>query len=145
MQAPFVQVWLELQQAVPHTVPGQSPTQLLFRQNWLGLQAFPQLPQLAASDATQSPQSSVPDGHLHAPPWQVRPAPQGMPHEPQLFESDEVSTHWPLQACWGAVHVMPVPPAPAVPPLVPPLPGLPPVPGEQAAARIARPRPPTSA
>jgi len=67
MQAPFVQVWLEVQQAVPHIVPGQvPPIQVLFMQNWFVPHALPQLPQLVASEGTQAPQSSVPDGHLHS-------------------------------------------------------------------------------
>jgi hypothetical protein len=85
--------------------------------------AIAQVPQWLASEGTHEPlHSSVPAGQRHCPPWQVRPAPQGMPQLPQLLESLEVSTHWaPQGVCEGEEQVM-------LPP-VPPPPGAPPVPG----------------
>jgi hypothetical protein len=125
--------------AVPHTVwpPEQPELQALLLQTWLAWHVIVQLPQWVASDATQDPlHSSSPGWHLHWLFWQVRPVPEhGMPQPPQLFESDEVSTHsWP-QA------VSPEPQA-LVPPVPPPLP-LPPEPacGAQAAPMTAKPSP----
>jgi hypothetical protein len=87
-------------QAVPHTIwpPEQLELQAPLLQTWLLWHIVVQSPQWVASDATQDPlQSSSPDWHLHWLLWQVRPAPeQGMPQPPQLFGSDDVSTHsWP--------------------------------------------------
>ena len=93
-QALFVQVWLDPQQAVPHTVPSQIELQVVPLQVWPVAQTFVQLPQWAASDGTQEPlHSSWPDGHAHALFWQVLPPPHGMPQAPQLFESVAVFTH----------------------------------------------------
>jgi hypothetical protein len=60
------------------------------------------------------------------------PDPQGTPQLPQLFTSDEVSTHWLPQIVWSeAQPVVPPLPFPAAPPfpfpaapLAPPLPGV---------------------
>ena len=93
-QAPFVQVWVDRQQAVPHTVPAQIALQVVPLQVSPLAQTFVQLPQWAASDGTQEPlHSSRPLGHAHWLFWQVRPPPQGMPQAPQLFESVAVFTH----------------------------------------------------
>jgi hypothetical protein len=52
------------------------------------------------------------------------PDPQGTPQLPQLFTSDEVSTHWLPQIVWSeAQPVVPPLPFPAAP-LAPPLPGV---------------------
>ena len=55
-------------QAVPHMVwlPEQVVPQLPLLQTWPFAQAFPQVPQLSPSEATQAPlQLIMPDGHLH--------------------------------------------------------------------------------
>jgi hypothetical protein len=88
MHALFEQVWFDPQQAVPHGVvpPAQLELQLLLLQTWLAPQAFTQLPQWDASDATHWPlQSSRPVGHWHWPSWQLRPPLQAVPQVPQLF------------------------------------------------------------
>ena len=107
-QALFVQVWFVPQQAVPHAVgvlPAQLELQVLSLQTWLPVQAFVQLPQWVASDATQEPlHSSNPDGHLHWLAWHVCPPRQGMPQPPQLSESEAVFTHCEPQARLAGGH-----------------------------------------
>jgi hypothetical protein len=120
----------------------QLELQALLLQTWPVAQAVAQLPQWVASDATQEPlQLNMPDGHLHWLSWQVCPPVQGLPQTPQLFTSDEVSTQFVPQAVCVPLQVVPtMPPVPL--PGVPPVPGLPVVCGlEQAAARVAKPRP----
>jgi hypothetical protein len=63
-----MQVWLPVQQAVPHVVPLQVEVHWPLVQTWLPVQAIEQLPQWLASDATQEPlHSSVPEAHAHVP------------------------------------------------------------------------------
>jgi hypothetical protein len=51
-------------------------------------QALPHAPQLFASFATQvPPQVSCPALQPQFPPWQVDPAPQSLPHDPQFCGS----------------------------------------------------------
>jgi len=93
-QAPFVQVWDDPQQAVPHMVPAQVELQVVPLQTWPLAQTLAQLPQWAASDGTQEPlHSSWPLGQAHWLFWQVFPPLQGMPQAPQLLESVAVFTH----------------------------------------------------
>jgi hypothetical protein len=56
---------------------------------------FPQLPQLRfVVTLVQTPlQSALPAGHLHAPPTQLAPDGQALPHAPQLVLLVIVSTH----------------------------------------------------
>ena len=119
-----------------------SSCRLLLLQTWPVVQVIAQLPQWVASEATQEPlQLSMPDGHLHWLSWQVCPPVQGLPQTPQLPTSDEVSTQFVPQAVSAPLQVVPmIPPVPLMG--VPPVPGLPLVCGlEQAAARVAKPRP----
>jgi hypothetical protein len=60
------------------------------------------------------------------------PAIQALPHEPQLWESDWVSTHFPPHVVWGGTHV-PLPPSFAPVPPEPPLAVAPPLSAEQPA------------
>jgi hypothetical protein len=63
-----MQVWVAVQQAVPHGVRVPQPAELhaLLTQTSPPLQLFTQLPQWVASDGTQALlQSSRPDGHEH--------------------------------------------------------------------------------
>jgi hypothetical protein len=78
-------------------------------------QTVEQSPQCAASDATQAPPQSIPEGHWHAPPWQTCPVAQAMPQPPQFAGSVSGSTHcWPQAVC-PVKQVVPVVPAPPVP------------------------------
>jgi hypothetical protein len=136
-----------VQQAVPHIVPAHVEVHWPAVQTWVPVHAIEQLPQWVASDATQEPlHSSSPEAHWHVPLWQLWPPRQGMPHPPQLFESEVVSMQLPLHTIWPELQLM-LPPAPVVPAvpvwLLPPVPGLLDDGLLQAAAsvdRIAKPR-----
>jgi hypothetical protein len=146
-QALFTQFCVAvLQQAVPHMVVpvAHIELQLLPLQTWLPVHAFPQVPQLVASLATQEPlHSSWLDVHLQTPAWQEWPPRQGMPQPPQLSLSDETSMQLPEQNIWLPVQGFdpPAPPAPGEP--LPALPGFGLVDGllQAAAARMTKPRP----
>jgi hypothetical protein len=143
-QVLFEQVWLAVQQAVPHAVwpPAQLEVQALLLHTWPPWQTVVQFPQWVASDATHAPlQSSMPVGHVHWLAWQVLPPLQAMPQAPQLLESDETSEHPELHIICPPGQLLPVVPAlPAA--LVPAVPGLPFVIGlMQAAAKTERQRP----
>lgn len=71
---------------------------------------MPHAPQFAGSLVTSTqvpPQSVIAASHTHAPAVQICPPVHATLQPPQLFTSDVVSMHEPVQSTSGAVHIEP--------------------------------------